>query len=86
MQFLHEIRRPGEFFLFVREVHILGHDPHALRTGPREEAIDESILTVTVSVAGMTFLTDAEAGAADGPTPGTPGAGRRIEPGRPTGF
>ena len=48
------MRRPVEFFLVVREMNIRGRDPHL--DGPAApDGSDESVLTTSVSAAGMLF-------------------------------
>jgi hypothetical protein len=55
MGFLHEIRRPGEFFLVCRELAIVGTDPHRRDPAPAGADADESVLSVAIAAAGMTF-------------------------------
>jgi hypothetical protein len=59
MRFLHEVRKPGEFFLVVRGLEIGAHDPYAERArGPRPS--DTGELSVTIDAAGMRFVPEEE--------------------------
>jgi hypothetical protein len=59
MKFLHSVRRPGEFFLVVREFDVQAFDPYGGKGGARTDA-DETQLSVMISAAGMRFATEEE--------------------------
>ncbi|MHC5055161.1 MAG: hypothetical protein ACYTKD_10650 [Planctomycetota bacterium] len=63
MKFLHKVRQPGKFFLVVRGLEIDGQDPYGKRASRNGEA-DERMLSVTITSAGMRFLTPEERKAA----------------------
>ncbi len=57
MRFLHDVRRPGEFFLVVREFGVLALDPYS---GKRDGKLVEgdTRLSVVISAAGMRFASE----------------------------
>lgn len=62
MKFLHSVRRPGEFFLVVRGLDVIGFDPYA-KDAKRKE-VDEKELMVAITAAGMRFFSEEERKAA----------------------
>lgn len=57
MRFLHDVRRPGEFFLVVREFDVRALDPYSRkRDGKFVEG--DTLLSVVISAAGMRFASD----------------------------
>jgi hypothetical protein len=87
MKFLHSVRRPGEFFLVVREFDVGAFDPYEGKRGARSDA-DESQLSVTISAAGMRFATEEERPQTPKKAPSLP-AGKvepRYEPGQAIGH
>ncbi len=72
MRFLHDVRRPGEFFLVVREFDVRALDPYS-RRGDRKFVEEDTRLSVVISAAGMRFASDEdrpETSEASGPRPG----------------
>jgi hypothetical protein len=63
MKFLHKVRQPGKFFLVVRGLEIDGHDPYDKRVS-RNGEVDERMLSVKITSAGMRFLSEEERKAA----------------------
>jgi len=64
MRFLHKVRQPGKFFLVVRGLDIEGDDPYS-RRGARPPDADERNLSVTITAAGMRFLSKKDREAAE---------------------
>ena len=87
MRFCHQVRRPGSFFLVVREMNIRGRDPYL--DGPAApDRGDDSVLTAVVSAAGMLFPDPDEIERdPDAPTAPTerPTGPRLVPPGVPFG-
>ena len=77
MRFLHDVRRPGEFFLVVREFDVAAFDPYG-RAPEGRRGDEESLPSVVISAAGMRFASEEERPGM--PKAGTPRAGRGLEP------
>ncbi len=60
MTFLHGVRRPGEFFLVVRELDVKVFDPTAKGARGAAAGADGDELTVVITAAGMRRLTEEE--------------------------
>ncbi len=68
MKFLHNVRRPGDFFLVVRGLDVKAYDPYGKGAG-RRHAVDDRTLTVAITAAGMRSLSVEERRATAGQRP-----------------
>lgn len=87
MRFLHEIRRPGEFFLVVRELMIHNRDFLVGTNYSKDQQVAADELLVVISAAGMRFPSEEEAAKEKAKAgPRKPDAGGKFVPSGPVGV